>query len=171
MYQKNFDDWNQDKKTLDAWWKSLYPKEREIWNLKLGVNIWSEADGKRGFYRPVLVLKKIGSMYLVVPLTSKWKINSPYYYSLKTLNFHDSFWNQINSSIMISHIRTVDVRRFYKNKSTLPKSEFIVIQKILQKIYFERNEWFPSSWDEVRSPRAFVKQLYHFQFRLQTFLT
>lgn len=71
MYSKNFDLWNEEKKSLHEESSILYPKEREIWNLKLGVNIGSEADGKRGFYRPVLILKKFGSMYLVVPMTSK----------------------------------------------------------------------------------------------------
>ena len=157
MYTKSFNEWNLEKQSIHNESPILYPKEREIWNLKLGVNIGSEADGKRGFYRPVLILKKIGSMYLVVPMTSKWKADSPYYYTLTSLQFHDGKWQPITSSLMLSHIRTVDVRRFYKHKSTLPKEEFSTIQKLLQKVYFERSELFPSSWNEVRSPKAFVQ--------------
>jgi mRNA-degrading endonuclease toxin of MazEF toxin-antitoxin module len=145
MYTKYFDEWNIEKQSLNQENPKLYPKEREIWNLKLGINIWSEADGKRGFYRPVLILKKIGSMYLVVPMTSKWKLDSPYYYTLSSIQFHDGKWQPITSSLMVSHIRTVDVRRFYKHKATLPLAEFENIQKLLQKTYFERNELFPSS--------------------------
>jgi hypothetical protein len=39
MYTKHFDEWNIEKQSLDQENPKLYPKEREIWNLKLGINI------------------------------------------------------------------------------------------------------------------------------------
>lgn len=140
MYKKDFDTWNEDKKKTHEDTPIMYPKQREIWNAKLWVNIWSEADGKRGFYRPVLVLQKVGSMYLVVPMTSQWKENSPFYYKLENVDFQNNLWEKISSSLMLSHIRTIDIRRFFKHKATLPKEEFFIVQKILQEMYFLKDK-------------------------------
>lgn len=135
-YTKNFDQWNEDKKILHREDIILFPKEREIWNIKLGVNIGSEADGKRGFYRPALVLARIGSMYLIVPMTTKGKSDSPYYHTLSSVSFHDGLGQSVVSSLLLSHIRTIDKRRFYKHKGTISQEEFTEVQKILQNTYF-----------------------------------
>ena len=60
-----FDIWNQDKQKLEQQASpSLYLKVREIWFTKMGKNIGFEEDGKEGFLRPVLVLKKISILRL-----------------------------------------------------------------------------------------------------------
>ncbi len=139
-YQKEFDLWNEDKKILHREEIVLYPKEREIWNIKLWVNIGSEADGKRGFYRPALVVARIWSMYLIVPMTSKWKKDSPYYLELSSVSFTDGQGHTLTSSLLLSHIRTIDKRRFYKHKGTLSQEEFTRVQKILWDIYFRGSD-------------------------------
>ncbi len=144
IYTKQFDEWNEDKKILDRDEIEVFPKEREIWNIKLWVNIGSEADGKRGFYRPALVIARFGSMYLVVPMTSRWKKDSQYYYSLESVAFHDGIGTPLISSLLLSHIRTIDKRRFYKHKWTISTLEFENIQKILQNRYFGES-WVISS--------------------------
>lgn len=69
---KNFDTWNDLKKTIHHNGSSFYVGEREIWYVHLGINIGFEEDGKGAdFKRPVLVLKKIGNMFSVLPMTTK----------------------------------------------------------------------------------------------------
>ena len=146
-YQKEFDLWNDDKKILHREDIILYPKEREIWNIKLWVNIGSEADGKRGFYRPALVLAKVWAMYLVVPMTTKGKIDSPYYLWLSSVQFDDGHGQPLISSLLLSHIRTIDKRRFFKHKGTISRDEFGKVQKILWEMYFR-------GWDIVSPAEA-----------------
>jgi len=71
-----YDEWNETKKEIhfQEWIHSsntTFINEKEIWYIRLGLNIWCEQNGKREFMRPVLVVKKIGNMFFCIPLTSK----------------------------------------------------------------------------------------------------
>lgn len=69
---KNFDQWNELKKLVNRNRPTFYVKEREIRYAHLGHNVGYEQDGKgKDFKRPVLVLKKIGNVFLVLPMTTK----------------------------------------------------------------------------------------------------
>lgn len=75
-FSKNFSEWAFEKKHIhESKPNKIFPKIRHIWYAKIGVNIGNEADGKKEFVRPVLVLAKIGSLYWVAPLTSRFKDN------------------------------------------------------------------------------------------------
>ncbi len=111
--------------------KIIYPKARQIWFVKLGINIGFEANGKTDFTRPVLVLAKIGSLYWVVPLTSRLKLNS-FHHRLESI----SFKNIEHSLVMLSQARVVDVKRFQECIGGISKSEFFIIQKKMKKFYF-----------------------------------
>jgi mRNA-degrading endonuclease toxin of MazEF toxin-antitoxin module len=131
-YSRNFDAWNEEKKSLDAQNLPIrHPKVRYIWYVKLGVNVGFESDGKKKFKRPVLVLAKIGSLYWVVPLTSKLKENA-FHYSLKSVSFDDVK----NSVVMLSQARVIDVSRFSHEIGRVEKEEFKKIQKKMKSLYF-----------------------------------
>ena len=78
-----FDEWNEEKKELQSQIhhqkslpkeeqkKIVYVNNREIWYAKLGMNLGSESNGKKNFRRPMLVIKKVGSMFFVAPMTTK----------------------------------------------------------------------------------------------------
>jgi hypothetical protein len=67
-----FDEWNNNKKAIHQEIpESFFVNEREIWYTKLGINIGNESNGKKDFRRPVLILKKVGNMFFVVPMTTK----------------------------------------------------------------------------------------------------
>lgn len=69
---KRFDEWNILKKKVNDIKDDLYVNPREIWFAHLGINVGNEEDGKgMTFQRPVLILKKVGNMFFVAPLTSK----------------------------------------------------------------------------------------------------
>lgn len=69
---KHFDQRNELKKHLHRNRTEFYVNKREIRYTHLGVNIGYEEDGKGGdFKRPVLVLKKVGNLFAVLPMTTK----------------------------------------------------------------------------------------------------
>lgn len=84
---EEFDAWNTIKKKTDQSKSSTMIKEGEICWCKIGLNIGNETIGKgKEFNRPVLIIKKFSSdVFWGVPLTSKNKIGSWYYY-LKNQN-------------------------------------------------------------------------------------
>lgn len=69
---KQFDAWGVLKNEVNEKRPMFYVKEREIRYVHLGQNIGFEEDGKGvDFKRPVLVLKKVGNMFVTLPMTTK----------------------------------------------------------------------------------------------------
>ena len=78
--EKEYDKWNQLKKSLSIKESTIFFHEREIWYCSLGKNIGYEEDGKNElFERPVLVIRKFNNeIFLAIPLTSSKKDNEYY---------------------------------------------------------------------------------------------
>ena len=109
---EKFDEWNEEKKKISCTEKeNFYVNEREIWYIKLWLNIWSESNGKKDFRRPVLVLKKVGSMFFVAPMTTKWK-DSKFYHTILNATYISSHHEPDISRIQLSQVRMIDKRRF-----------------------------------------------------------
>lgn len=140
FYTKDFPWRNIEKQKVDSWfyepkWGPRRAKEREIWNVKRWINIGSETDGKWKYLRPVLVLKTIGHLCLVAPLTSKGKEwNHPaahLYHKLTSVVFDDC-----ESFVMLNQIKVIDKKRCIKNMKTVEVEEFKQIKKLLRDMYF-----------------------------------
>lgn len=79
---KPFDTRNIEKKKINDKQGILFVKEKDIRYAQLGINIGNEEDGKGEYFkRPVLVVKKFGNMFLVIPMTTGGK-NSKFYHTL-----------------------------------------------------------------------------------------
>ena len=129
MYIKDFSWWCKDKEYIhNSTWEAKYPKVREVWYVKRGVNVWFEVDGKNCYLRPVIVLRKIGSLYFCVPLTTKHKENK-YHYLLDYKTFNKT------SSVMLSQARIIDIKRFSDNIWWVYKEDFYEIKKIMKEMY------------------------------------
>lgn len=103
-YIKDFDGWNEKKKSLDKNYRGKFFGEKEVWLCCVGVNVGSEQDGKGDmFIRPVYILKKINQKtFLGIPMTSKLKQDSN----------HVCFYFDYNiSSAIVSQIKNLDSRR------------------------------------------------------------
>lgn len=126
---KNFDGWNQQKKALQKGFEFLSIHEREIWWCSLGLNLGDEEDGKNFFFeRPVLVLKKFNNRIAwILPLTSKPKSGN-YYHAL--------FYDGNVSTVILSQIRLVSVKRFRRFIRKISLDQFAEIQgKLIELIY------------------------------------
>ncbi len=125
--QKDFDEWNRRKKTINNVTGLTYIGEREIWWCSIGLNIGSEQDGRNeDFERPVLVLKRFNnSMVLGVPLTSKTK-NNPYYYcfSVRSVSF----------VAILSQLRLLSTNRFTRRMVKIEQSLFEEIRRRIKEV-------------------------------------
>jgi len=131
----NYDIWNLEKQKLNNLeYVEKYPKPREIWFTKMWINIWDEQNWKEKFQRPVLILKKIWSLYFCISLTTKYKENF-FYKKLNKVTFYEQYKVK-ESIIVISQAKVYDKKRFIKQIWYLENNEFIKIKKILKNIYF-----------------------------------
>ena len=130
---KNFNDWNRQKTEIHGNEKPIYFHEREIWFIKLGVNIGYEQDGKgEDFRRPVVVIKKFNkTLFLGVPLTTQEK-NGKFYLPITKFNKH-------NNNAILSQIRLFDSKRLIKKLYKMSKEEHDILKKAIAHL-IERND-------------------------------
>ena len=127
---KDFDEWNKVKKNVNAYNNRRYYKAREIWWCKLGINIGFEQDGTgKEFDRPVLVIKRFNKdISIVAPLTTSNK-NNKYYISISKIGGK-------NAKVIISQIKLIDTKRFYKREAILDKETFNLIKKTIRNMFW-----------------------------------
>lgn len=130
-----FDLWNISKKEIETrLMPEFYINDREIWFTKLGKNIGYEEDGKNKFLRPVIVIKKIGSLFLILPLTSRGK-NSRFYYKFNEIYLHNPRYKD-SSYAILSQIKVMDKRRFIENVGKISEKEFLILKQKLKTLLF-----------------------------------
>ncbi len=131
--KEDFDLRNKKKQEIHNSGNKIFVGIREIRYVSLWNNIGYEEDWKwDDFLRPVLVISKVGNMFNIVPLTTKWKNWNRYYHMIKSIDFNKP------SYVILSQSKTIDKKRFVrlldKNKK-ISLSEFREIQKKLKDLY------------------------------------
>jgi len=136
MEEQKFDNWNKEKKNIH-FSKEIkkYPKERDIWYIKMWINIWVEENWKDDFLRPVLVIKKIWILLFCIPLSTQFKENI-FYKELNTCTFYEKKHIKKHSMLILSQWKTLDKKRFIKQIWYISKNEFSEIKKLLKNMYF-----------------------------------
>lgn len=129
-YIDKFDNWNELKQDIhfsDV--KEFYVKAKQVWYIHKWMNIWYESNWKwLDFKRPVLVLKKVGNLFFVVSMTTKWKDNNKFYHRID-----DSyFWKK--SYIVLSQVKVVDKKRFLEEIWEISWEDFRKIKKEIQNL-------------------------------------
>ena len=120
-YEKKFDAWNLNKKTLDSRKKVPSFHIREIRWVAVGVNVQSEICGKGSvFSRPVLVLKKSGRMFFGIPLTGTVR-DAPGWYAYN------------DGCLVFDQARWFDSSRVLGKKKKVASRTFTAIQKSFSK--------------------------------------
>ena len=136
---EKFDEWNEEKKGIHQKnIEKLYLSPRDVWYIKMGMNIGNEQNGKWEFRRPVLIIRRIGNMYFCVPLTTQWKEENFFYLPLETQFEWKKSW------ILVSQWRVFDKKRFTELLGVIQPQEFYAIKKSLRNIYFWREDLLPS---------------------------
>lgn len=123
-----FDEWNKEKQEIhNNPPKKFFVNPREIWLTKMGQNIGFEENGKENFLRPVLVLKIVGNMFFTASLTTRGKDNNRFYHKITNIDLENPKY--IDSSYLIlSQVKVMDKRRFFKNIGIVEKQEFKYIK-------------------------------------------
>lgn len=105
---KNFDNWNELKKKIEAR-PLVFCNPREIWWCSIGANVGAEASGKNElFERPVLIVVVYSTQsILVVPITSKPREASDPYHFCITYNGREGW-------LVLSHARTISPKRLQR---------------------------------------------------------
>lgn len=102
-------------------------KEKEVWWSNFGQNVGDEENGKDEFFmRPVLVIKKFNNHLALVVPTSRQLKNNQFYIQI-------GYKNQLYSAL-ISHLRTIDVKRFRKKIAKFDDMDFENVVNGLQRI-------------------------------------
>ena len=124
--EKNFDEWNEQKKKINDRQDTLLYREREVRWCQLGINVGFEQDGTgREHARPVLILKAFSrSVCLIVPLTTSAKRN-PYHVSVGAVADRKAF-------AIISQVRLVDTKRLDQKIDNLDKEAFEGVKKAIK---------------------------------------
>jgi mRNA interferase MazF len=130
---KQFDKWNIVKKETDTKHFKFGIKPREIFWVKIGVNVGDEEYGKgKEFVRPVVVIRQLTKdLFIGVPTTTAKKENSDYFHNINYIDKTDKF---INSSAMILQQKVFSKKRLLSKIGTVKKEEFVDIVEKLKKL-------------------------------------
>ena len=123
--EKNFDEWNEQKKMLEQKTKRYLFKEADVWWCSIGVNVAEESSGKgMGYMRPVLILKKLSDYsFICLPLSTKRKVGSW---------FVDVFINGKKNVVQLHQIRYLTTNRLQRHLVNLEKDDFARIKQKLE---------------------------------------
>jgi mRNA interferase MazF len=124
---KEFDKWNEVKKTTEQSNMKLSIKSREIYWTKIGQNIGNEQYGKgEEFTRPVIVIRQLTSdLFVGVPTTSATKENNDYFHNINYT--HTKTKDSVTSSAMILQVKVFSKKRVLNKIGTVNKIEFNTI--------------------------------------------
>ncbi|MEK7629714.1 MAG: type II toxin-antitoxin system PemK/MazF family toxin [Patescibacteria group bacterium] len=124
---KNFDGWNERKKSIDRSNSLADFHEREIWWCSIGINVGSEQHSQTNdFSRPILVVKKFTrDVFWGIPLTTK----------TKDLDFRARFnLGGVENDLLILQMRVYDRKRLIRKIGTIPKNDFTKLTDIIRNL-------------------------------------
>lgn len=132
MEEKNFDQWNELKKSLDQIETAYSVHDGEVWYCSIGLNIGNEQDGKHGFFeRPVLIIRTWSSnSFLGVPLSSTLR-EGDYYYMI-------SFTDR-KSCAMLAQMRVFDCRRLQRRLTHISAQDLWKIRGRISNLILLKN--------------------------------
>ena len=129
---KDFDAWNEKKKKADELPEAerIFFQEREIFFLRLGVNIGIEQDGGKNFLRPVLIFKKLSrKLFFGIPLSSRSEG--------KEGNFFFPFLFRGKKQILLlAQARVFDSKRLKYYAGRVSPEDFSQIKKATRELLF-----------------------------------
>ncbi len=121
--------WCNLKDKINSKHKNKYAKHKEIWYISLWKNIWYESNWKwNDFKRPVLIIKRIWTMFLIASMTIKWKKNKFYH------KIDNKYFNK-DSYITLSQIKTIDSKRFIEKIWKISNEDYLDIKNKIKNLF------------------------------------
>ena len=126
--QKDFDQWNIEKKQAHTERPRLYTV-REVWWCRLGINIGTEQDGRgKNFLRPAIILRGFGAdACLIAPLSTSTHEHA--------LRVSVGLVNGVAAKANLSQIRVIDTRRLVEKIGFLDKEVFSILRKTARELF------------------------------------
>lgn len=142
--EKDFDQWNEKKKTVHRHDDVIGVHERELWWISFGLNVGVEIDGKQtSFERPGIILRKFNNhMLWVVPTTSQQK-SSPFYERF--------IFDNGEYFAALTQLRTISTKRLLRKIGMISAADFGRMQAGI--VTFVRNERTPARGEGSRRPK------------------
>ena len=130
---QQFIDWTKVKIQIHLSDKFVYFRDGEIWWASIGVNIGHEEQGKnKNFERPIVVLKKFNRYVLwAIPLTTKTKIDNPYYYQYRLYGKE--------YAAILPQLKLISSKRLLRRISMFPSDDYEKIKEQIKKL-LQKNE-------------------------------
>ena len=137
IMEKDFDGWNDIKKSVNDKQARVFFHPRELWFAHLGVNVGFEQDG-RGveFLRPVLIISKFNNQVLWgIPLTRTSKPGNRYYADFHYASFPENERAPLEASVgILSQLRLIDSKRLRYKIGTVRAAEFGTIKEKIRRL-------------------------------------
>ncbi|MEN9621895.1 MAG: hypothetical protein RLZZ67_329 [Candidatus Parcubacteria bacterium] len=145
--EKDFDEWNKQKKVLERKQDKFLFKEGEIWWCAIGLNVGNESCGKgTTFRRPILVIKKLSSSQCIgIPLSTQRKVGSW---------FTSIFIQDRIQYILLYQIRMFSVYRFQRRITVLEQGDFLRVKQKLEALLELSNNHQDVTPGSVGNPKA-----------------
>ncbi|MDO8659868.1 MAG: type II toxin-antitoxin system PemK/MazF family toxin [Candidatus Parcubacteria bacterium] len=133
--QKDFDKWNNLKKTFEKEERELFAHPREIWWCSLGINLGAEIDGKNdSFERPVLVMNVYSrETMFVLPITSKER-NDKFHHKIfvKIKNIKTGEYEEKSVWVKLTQARVISNKRLLRKVDLISIDDFNRIMKVFK---------------------------------------
>lgn len=124
---KDFDNWNLKKKSLEKREKTFLFNQGEVWWCSIGLNVATESCGKGADYqRPVLIFKKLSkNSFIGIPLSTQEKSG--------TLFIDISIHNELRYALLYQ-VRMFSTNRFQRRLATLDTKDFKRVKEKLSQL-------------------------------------
>lgn len=145
--EKDFDNWNLKKKSLEGRDKKFLFNESEVWWCSVGLNVSVESCGKGAeFQRPVLVLKKLSKNSSIgIPLSTQEKTGTWF----TDISIHNE-----KRFALLYQVRMFSTNRFQRRLATLDSTDFIRVKEKLSQLLELSNHHQDRSLGSVGNPKS-----------------
>ena len=120
---KDYDRWNEIKKSVNENKRKIGIKPREIFWAKIGQNIGFEQNGKgKNFVRPVIIVRRLTKdLFIGIPTTTTIRESNEYFHIFE---YNDKEKNILKVSALILQIKVLSIKRLMNKIGMINKNDF-----------------------------------------------
>ncbi|MES2023875.1 MAG: type II toxin-antitoxin system PemK/MazF family toxin [Patescibacteria group bacterium] len=134
--EKDFDNWNTQKKLVEINNREVFGYPREVWWCSFGVNVGAEVDGKNeNFERPVIIMRVYNKeTMLVLPTTGREKRDN-YHISVEVNSVNARTGEHFKKTVYVklTQARVISNKRLLRKVDVIGEKEFEIIKSAFRK--------------------------------------